>query len=331
MQNRNYKTRALTEAGISAAIILIIYLASSYIPLFVYLGILLIPTVIGMVYVRHNFKTALGTVATSSILIAITISPIGGLIFPVFMGSMGITLGYCIKSSKEFKLTLLLLAIDILIGGSIVFIIYVALFYNGNVNTMYSQTIKLFDESMKIMTQTYMNIGLPQNKIDIINTNIDRFIKNVKYIMPGAFIVTAGFYAYICYVFSRYILRRFKIEVKQIPQYSKLYITNRVGTFLFGLYIIGVLIGRTTMLNGEYISKTLINSSMVIIQCVLVLDGVALAIYYMKKKFSLSNKIMAIIIIFTVLQIDIIYIYAGLADMILDFRKLDPFKKARVE
>ncbi|MCS4454021.1 DUF2232 domain-containing protein [Clostridium botulinum] len=59
----------------------------------------------------------------------------------------------------------------------------------------------------------------------------------------------------------------------------------------------------------------------------LLIDGISTFIYYMRNKFKISKGILIFIFLITLGPLYIIYFYLGLADIMLDFRKLDPFRQ----
>ena len=78
------------------------------------------------------------------------------------------------------------------------------------------------------------------------------------------------------------------------------------------------------------IGQYMITSSELILQLIFFIDGLALITYYLMKKFKMSKKVTAIVIVLTALSsLSLFYVLAGFIDMIFDFRKLDPYKKLK--
>ena len=60
MQNRIYNTKAVIEAGLISALIVVIMLINVYVPIFSIFGMFILPVPVTVLYIRHNYKVTLG-------------------------------------------------------------------------------------------------------------------------------------------------------------------------------------------------------------------------------------------------------------------------------
>ncbi|SQC01733.1 Predicted membrane protein [Clostridium tetanomorphum] len=69
-----------------------------------------------------------------------------------------------------------------------------------------------------------------------------------------------------------------------------------------------------------------------LLQYAFFIDGLSVALYYLKDRYKMSKGVITLIIFLTMFsQLSIVYFILGLADLIIDFRKLDPNRKLGVK
>lgn len=329
MQNRIYNTRAVIEAGLISALVVVIMLLNVYVPIFSTLGTFILPVPITVLYIRHNHKVTIGAVVVSAILIGMLYNPLSALTSSILFGATGVTLGYCIKSNKKVSTTIVLLAAVLAMAITINFTIYANFIDKTGVIGFINRNIKLMQESFSMSKEIYSKMGVSSEQFAPIEKSFELITTDFILKLIPAFLVIGSFtLAYINYFITKSILKRLKYNVREGNSFSTIYINTRIGTIVVLFLIVGLLLGKRNIAAGEYIT----NSSQVIFQLMLLLDGASLAIYYLRNRFNMSKAVILLILIFTVSsQISMIYVYAGLADMLFDFRKLDPYRRKPIE
>jgi uncharacterized protein YybS (DUF2232 family) len=318
MQNRIYNTKAVIEAGLISALIVVIMLMNVYIPIFS----LVLPIPVTVLYIRHNYKVTFGAVVISAIIISMTYDPISAVTSAILFGTTGITLGYCIKHNIKFSKTILFLSI---VSG-IAIIIYCSLFftfvYHDGIVGFLKHSIKLLNEEFKTSKNLYIKMGASKEQFKPIESVLSIFTPQfVLKLIPGVLITASFMLAYFNYVITKSILKRLRYNIQDIKPFSELYINTRIGTLVVLCLIVGMLLDRRNIPLGQYF----IYSSMYILQIIFTLNGLAVAAYYLRKKLKVSKIFTIIILVFTVSSN--IYIFLGFADMIIDFRRLDPYRR----
>lgn len=329
MQNRIYNTRAVIEAGLISALIVIIMLLNVYVPIFSTLGTFILPVPITILYIRHNYKVTLGAVVVSAILIAMFYNPLSALTASILFGATGITLGYCIKHDKEVSTTILFLAVASGIAVSINFIIYANLIDKTGIVGLINTNLKVMHESIEMSKELYGKMGVTNEQFAPIEKSFEVFTTNfILRLIPAMLLMVSFTSAYLNYIITKSILKKLRYSMKEVKPFNELYINTRIGTLIVLFLIVGLILNKSKISAGEYIT----NSSLVILQLTVLLDGLALAAYYLKNKFNMSKAVTVLILIFTATsQFSMIYLYAGFADMLFDFRKLDPYRRKPIK
>ncbi|MTK12971.1 MAG: YybS family protein [Clostridiaceae bacterium] len=329
MHNRIYNTRAMVEAGLITALIVVIMMITVYIPIFSMFGMFILPIPVTVLYIRHNYKITLGAVVISAILIAMLYSPISALTSSILFGITGMTFGYCIKNDKKLSTTILLLALASAIGIVINFSIYVNLLDKRGMTGFISDNIRIMKESLNLSKELYGKMGVSSEQFASIEKSFELFTPDfILKLIPAIVILMSFFSAYVSYLLTSSILKKLRYNMKPMVPFSQIYINTRIGTLVGVTLLIGLLLGRSKVQGAGYI----INSAEYLLQFIFVIDGISVATYYLRNRFNISKPITALILFFTVFsQMSVIYVYAGLADMLFDFRKLDPYRRPRTE
>jgi len=327
MQNKTYNAKALAEAGLITALTVIILLVNVYIPIFSVAANFIVPIPITILYIRHNYKVTLISVIASGIFIAMFYDPIYAISSIIMIGLTGLTLGYCVKNKKNFGTTIIFLSIAMALGITIYITIYIALMSNNGIYGFVSQMVKQFNQYMEASKSIYQQSGGSSSQLASMEYILKMFTPEfIMRLIPGIIIAVSFVLAYLNYIITRAVLKKLKYEVKEVKPFSQWYMNTRVGTLIGVILVLGILFDRNNMAIGQY----LINSSQLILQLVLLLDGVSLFTYYLMNRCKVSKKIIVLIIVFTLMtKLSLVYDLAGFVDMILDFRKLDPYRKLK--
>ncbi|MGE5627081.1 MAG: YybS family protein [Solirubrobacterales bacterium] len=325
MQNRNYNTKAIVEAGLISSILAVLMILTIYVPLFSIVGAFILPIPVTILYIRHNLKITLASVITCTLITSMIFNPTYTIPVLLVMGSQGAALGYCIKNKKSTWFTLTLLAVVSIVASIMDIAIYISFTSQGSFMTFVNNQVNSTKSSMASIIQMYKNSGVSEAQLQQLNSSMD--ILTPEYfiqMIPPILVIIGLVSAWINYSITRAILKKLRYDVPAVSPFSTLYLNNRIGTVILVLMITGILLDKSNVYIGKYIST----SFQIIFQMVLIADGAALAVYWLKNKLKLSRLVTVLIIILTVTSIEIsmIYIFAGLMDMIFDFRKLDPFR-----
>ena len=68
MENKNYSTKAIVEAALISVIISVIMILTGYLPMLSFIGTLILPIPVAILYIRYNNKVTLTAIFVSLIL-----------------------------------------------------------------------------------------------------------------------------------------------------------------------------------------------------------------------------------------------------------------------
>ncbi|GLC30438.1 YybS family protein [Clostridium omnivorum] len=327
MQNRVYNTKAIVEAGLISGIIVILMLITGYVPVISVVGTLMLPVPVTLLYIRHGYKVAITAIVVSTVLTAMMFNPVTALLSALSFGLIGITLGYCIKKETKASTTILLLSLVSLVVSVLTIVLTIALIQKTTFTSFITKSINDMNTAMKMssdmLKDMYKNIGMTQDQLKQLDMLTSMFsVENIMRLLGAGFIIQAFMSAYVNYVFSKAILKRFKYEMKPMTSFSRLYLDSRVGVIILLPVLIGIILMKKSIPAGEYIFY----SATYIMQLVFLIIGMSVVVYFLKNKFNLQRPIIILIIVFTALNpvFSQIFFYVGLIDMLMDFRKINP-------
>ncbi|AKN34221.1 membrane protein [Clostridium carboxidivorans P7] len=322
MQNRSYSTKSVVEAGLISTLIVVIMLANLYVPVLAVVGKLILPIPVIILYIRHNLKVTLAAVVVSSIIVAMLSDPIQAFQCLIILGTVGVTLGYCIKHKKSNSLTLIMLTMMSAIGITISFVILVHLAGQQGIIDFLSNQLQ---QSVSMTKQMYAGMGLTKEQSAVLDSiyefaKPDNLTKNFLLI-----IILSGFMsACLNYYVTRVILKKLKYDTVEVKPFTNFYINSKMAAIVAIFILIGVLLTKNNMSIGSSITT----AGYGILQIILLLNGAAFVLYYLRNKFNMSKLISNLILIFTIFSpLLVVFIYLGLIDILLDFRKLDPNRR----
>ncbi|WP_050606312.1 YybS family protein [Clostridium niameyense] len=325
MYNRQGKTKSLVEAGLTVALMVVLVLANLYIPVFGTIVSFILPIPITVLYLRQDCKNTILSIVCTGVIVSLLNNPLIGISTTISFGIMGIVLGYCIKKDKSFLTTIIYLAIGFLISTIIKFSMYFLFVDRRGIIAFINDYIKVLNETMDMYKQIYTKAGVPQEKIQYLEKSMAIFKPEyiVKFI-PGVLIVASFISGFLNYIITKAILNKLGYKnIKSPIPFSKIYINVRLAAILSIILLIGILLNRKNLSIGDY----LMVSSQIILQILFIIDGLSVAIYYLRNKFNISKGLLFVIILFTMFSnLSIIYIFIGLLDIVMDFRKLDPYR-----
>jgi uncharacterized protein YybS (DUF2232 family) len=327
MEARKYNTKSIVEAGLISAIIVVLMLITGYIPMMSFLGTLILPIPVALLFIRHDIKVTIAAIAVSAIITAALFNPIQALMSTVSFGLTGVTLGYCIRKDKSSNYTLLLLAIASLAATVITFLLTVFLIQNTTISGFITKTAdditSAFKESTNMLKGFYASSGMSEQQLAQLDAMFSVF--NAEFLMNGIvgiLIMGAAISAFFNYITAKAILKRLGYQMKKMTPFTELYVNSLAGAFIVMPVPLGVYLKAKNIPIGEPI----LTSGYLIMQYVFLIIGISVAVYFLKNRFKLSKGVITLIIVFTAFNqlFTTIFLYLGIIDMIIDFRKINP-------
>ncbi|MDP4177951.1 MAG: DUF2232 domain-containing protein [Bacillota bacterium] len=322
MENRTNKTKPIVEAGIITGIVVVLSLIDGYLNVLSFIGIFITPIPIAILYLRHNIRITLMSILCSTILVAILFNPISSVSLAIIYGLTGIALGYCIKKKLKMSQVLLIMTVVSIITIVLNISIYILLISKTSfatyINSFLSQYQNSLDEAAKISEAS----GQPKDAVESLKKIFTGHFITV--LMMPMLILNCFFTGYLNYLITEKILKKLKYKIESINDIKKFYINNRMVACMIIIGAIGFILKMENIAIGEYIYYT----ALIVGLTALTIDGAALLIYVLRTRFKLNKWIIILIIALTLTitngNIVVVYIFVGIQDMIIDFRKLDP-------
>jgi len=334
MKNKNYSTKAIVEASLISVIISMIMIITGYLPFVSFIGTLILPIPVAILYIRHNKKITITAIFLSIILTSLVFNPIMAIYAAITCSIIGIVIGYCVKKDKRSSITLLYLTIGCTMANILKIVFSLSFIAKVNLVDFMYKNLELTKQSMKSSVDQAKNIylqkGITPEQLKLIDKNYEMINKlDVALflaIIPAGIFVFSLVSAYLNYIVSRAVLSKLNYKMAEILPFSRVYVSNIVGAVLIGIVCIGIILASKKITGGEYIQ----NSSQYLVQLVFIINGLAASTYFLRVKKNLSKPVVLLILCLTALSpLRSIYFSIGLMEMAFDFRKLDPYRIKR--
>lgn len=326
--NRENSTKSLAEAGLLTALTVVIVLFVYFMPLLGVAGVVILPIPIAVLYLKYGFRLAVTSTIGSLIIVSVILGPMTGISMSTLFGLTGLALGYSFKKNLKVSTSILILSVASIVGFSIsIFVNLIFVDKNMFVNLLDS-TIKQFKESFELSIKMS---GATANteQMRLLQEQMDRITPEMMLsLLPGGLVIYAFAGAVINYNVTRKILKRLRFEVRESVSFDRFYIDNRIGALIIILTCLGIILNQRNVPGADYI----LNSSQVIMSLTFTLVGSAVVYNYVMKKMRIGKTAAIVILVFAVFsRMSVLIFYIGLADMIFDFRKVDPNRLFKVK
>lgn len=321
-------TKGLVESSLMAGIITVISIIASY-TLFIYtIGLILLPILVALIYYRNGIKCSIGSVLVSTIIVAMFLNPILAITSGISYGIVGIVLGYCLKNEKKTYNTLIALIIACIISmivevwltSRLVSNISIFQFVNNELKTY----IDMFNEYINQTKEFYSSVGISGVQLAILDQISSAFtVELLAILLPTTIFISGFIQAYSTILFTQLIFKKLKYKEVKSLRFSEFYISNLVGAALIAIISICAIVGRRGVTWGAF----LYNAMLMLITMILAVNGAAVTDYFLRKKVGMSKgiRILLLVILFMLGSPRVLGII-GFVEMMLDFRKLDPYR-----
>lgn len=315
------RVKPMVEGGILSAIAIIFALISAYIPVVgVFTGIFW-PVPIILLGVRHGYKWSMMATVVAGIISALLTGPLHALSVVLGFGLIGIALGHGFRKGYSPVKTLLwgvgasIISKLMLMGIGAVFMGVNPLNFEG----------EGFEQAMEQAINIYRSIGMSEQDLTKIAAEMKELFKLMKVMVPVIIALGAVFDTYINFVAARAVLKRMGKSIASVPIESfpplKSWNMPRATVYVWGLSIAGLLFSQG---NPQYqiIYQLAVNLQLAAM-LILLVQGLALG-YFLADKYEIPKLIRTIllVLIFTNGLFGQIVIFAGVFDLILDYRRL---------
>ena len=311
------RTSAMVEAGIMAAIAVVLALVGMYMPVIGGFINFVWPLPIIICGMRNGLKYSIMTLVVACVIVAIIISPLQAFFLGAIFGLLGLILGECMRRHLPPMRLMLFASLGAVLALVINLVLSFAVLDIDPVAMLFNQ----FDSSMTAMSEFYRSHGVSEEDTKAAVEKYGEMLKMMRVIMPAAFLVFAPVLAFINYYAAKKILTRLGESFEDLPPFVNWIIPTWV-LFPFCLSLVGVTYFYINKLQDSWMYKVCVNIQ-TICTFVLVFQAVVLVYWYIQRKNKpkwWAGVITTLVFIVPILSQ--IMVYVGAFDMIADFRKI---------
>lgn len=327
MENKKYNTKSVVEAGLISGIIIALMLVTGYVPFISFMGTILLPIPVAILYMRHDIKVTLTSIVASTIITAMLFDPIQALVSAISFALIGITLGYLFKKDKSSTTIIVLMTGVSLLVTVITVIITVTLIQKTTFTEFFAKIVNEMKEAMNLYTnmikESYQNANLSSEELE----KMDQAFKVVtpELVMSGfgGIIIFESFISGIFnYIVAKLVLEKLGYSIRKMVALTQIYISSFIGLMLTIPVIIGMVLQKMNVSFG----KPLFVSGLFLLFYTFLMIGISVAAYFLRIRYRLRKGITIIILIFTVFNpsFSMVYVLLGFVDMLIDFRHINP-------
>lgn len=312
------RTSAMVEAGILAAVAIVMALISMYVPVLGAFINFLWPLPIVICGCRHGLKWSIMTLIVASIIIAMVLSPVTAFFLAAIFGLLGIILGECLRRHLPPAKIMLYGTI----GGIVALVLNIVLSFLVLGIDPIEMMFTSFNDSLGQLETYYREHGMSDADIKQAIDGYAEMFRMMRIIMPGAFLLLAPVMAFVNYYTAKKILKRLGETFEDLPSLMRLQLPVwLVWPFLLSLVAVTYFY-KTDQSSWMYTFSVNVQT---VCSFLFIFQGIILLYWYVAKKGKprwWAN--VAVIVIFAVPLISQIMVYIGAFDSIADFRKLRP-------
>lgn len=327
MEHRNVETKSLVEASIISAIIIVLMLITGYVPFIAFVGTLILPVPVALLYVRHNLRLTILSIIVSTIITAMLFNPIQAVISALTFSFVGLILGYGIKKEKSSTYTVILLAIMSLLATIATLVLTVVFIQKTSFPAFFTKMIgdvnEAMKQSMEMIKGTYTKWGIPKEQLAQLDTIYSMINPEFIFNMAAAILIMqAVISAVLNYAVARAILKKLGYNLKRLRAFTELYINSFAAAIVIAPIPLGIYLQAKKIPAGGPI----LISGQLIMEYTFIIIGISVVVYFLRNKYKLTKGATTMIVIatFIIPIFATIFLYIGLADMIFDFRKINP-------
>lgn len=312
------KTSAMVEAGILAAVAVVMALISMYIPVLGAFVNFVWPLPVVICGMRHGLKWSLMTLLVASVIIAVVISPVQAFFLAAIFGLLGLILGECMRRHLPPMRLLLCGSVGAVIA--LVLNIVLSLWVLGidPLEMMFNS----FNDSLVQLESFYREHGFSEEDIKASVNSWREMIRMMRVIMPGAFLLSAPLMAFINYIAAKKILTKLGEHFESFPPFTELIVPGWIlYPYVLSLFAVTYYY-KTDQSSWQY---TLAVNVQTVTSFLLIFQGIVLLYWFCKTKgkptwwANVGTALMFLVPLFSQIMV-----YVGAFDIVFDFRRLRP-------
>ena len=307
----------MVEAGILAAVAVVMSLIGVYVPVLGTLLNFVWPLPIVVCGCRHGLKYSIMSLLVASVIIAAVISPVQAFFLCAIFGVMGIILGECMRR----HLPPLRLMFFGSIGAGLAFVINILLCFLvlgiDPVETIFAS----FNESLGYVEEFYRSHNFSSEQLAASLNDYRNMLKLMRIIMPAAFLLSAPCFAFLNYQAAKAIMVKLGDSFPPFPPFRELTVPAWVlYPFVLSLFAVTYFYQTGQQQGWPYLIAVNVQT---LTSFLLLFQAIVLLYWYCQTKGKPAwwANVGTALVLFVPL-LGQLMIYVGAFDMVADFRKL---------
>ena len=286
-------------------------------PVFSFLTVPLCVVPIVIISVRYGFKYGFLTAVTAGLLVAILVEPLSAISLFLVVLFLGLSQGVSIR--RNFSIPGVILAG---LAGAMVAIVLIAfLVYFLNGVNLFSEQVRLFEESIAIQEQLSLSYGLSAEEIATQQRFLNQIVESFSRVLPASIVVLSGWISAVCCFISSRVLKRLRLKLPKNVSFKML----QMPWFFSWGYLLGLAALLFYNWFGVYSeTASMVGMNLLIIfGIIFFIQGLAI-IFYFFEKYKLSFPAKALFFLLA-LFIQVMFqglTWLGLFDTWFNYRKV---------
>lgn len=268
---------------------------------------------------RKKFIAIISFMMVINIIVNGVDGAIGSFLFSVVLG---IVLAICMDKKYSSVNTVKFFAIScffVIVSNTILHISI----NNIDINSILQEIVNNYTVKINEVISMYKSVGVDESYISLFNEvkgMIDT--KLIASIIPYLLTVYCLVVSTINYFIFKSFVNSSNIQVPKKTGFRSFYVSNIFIAILIGITSIGFILASRGIVLGDIIKDSGVN----IIYILLIVNGMASITYFFRAKVNKSRMFVVIMLfIFINLGFQEILLCIGFAEMLLDFRRMDPY------
>lgn len=321
MQEKKLNIRSLTQAGSYVFILAILIYSSTSAPLNLIVSFVL-PVQLAYVYIKYDFKYFIAALLIAFIISVLSMDISSAILFFIMMTVISTALGYCMKNNVKTTITFAIISVICVLFGVLYFTVIIKVLMGIDYGTLLDSISKIFQSTLNDVKKVYMDNGMSQSQVNSIIGPLSEVLskKYLEDLIPSMVIVISVLYSYIECAIATYFFNRAKLKVPSKIYFTKIHMHNLVVAFGIIGICTGVILDNFNIGYGEVIYTTVL----IVGQGALLICGMSLVLSILKNKTHVSNALIVLIVIITLIFPITAYAYTflGLVDAFVNFRNI---------
>ncbi len=309
------KTRSMVEGALLSAITVLLSIASIYLPLIGTLATFFWPVPIIILMLRHGIRTSIMATIVSGLIVSLLATPIDAVTIILGFGLTGIALGYAIRKEYSPGKIVLIGAVASVISKVIIIGISMLVMKINPINLQ----MDILIESLESASEFYASLGINPENIERLLNSFKELAKILPVIIPSILLLASVMDAFLNFNVARLVLKKLGHTIRPLPPF----ISWQLPMYTVPMFLAGIAMSMLYSFYPSEILKFVGMNLTIFFPYLFMIQGLSLLAFFLNR--MKANKILRIAIVIFVLFNPVfsrILVFAGLLEVLFNFRKL---------